>query len=246
MNWLNLKSIVAMIAAALVAGLITYLVQQRATDQLCTENQRLAAAEQSRTAERDIALAFANENADELKRRQGEKAELLRLRGEIGQLRKLAKGAEQLAEQNRQLQETLARATQNAPQAEPEMDPDRRLAMEHLNQSKQLVLGLFMYAHDNHGVLPTDLSSISNYFGNAASTINLQDNPFELVLTGILTNVANPQEIIAVRSKSTFMWKDKPAKVYGFADGHAQLLREPEEGFEAWEKARIIPTPTGQ
>lgn len=245
MNWINLKSIVAMIAAALVAGMITYLVQQRATDQLRAENQRLAAAEQSRTAERDIALAFANENADELKRRQGEKAELLRLRGEVGQLRKLAKSAEQLAEQNRALQRALAQVSQTTPAPEPEADPEKRFAMERLNQSKQLVLGLIMYAGDNADMLPADLNSISNYFGNAASEL-FQNHPFELVMQGAITNVSNPSTTIAVRSKTPFVMNGKSAKVYGFADGHAQLLREPEEGFEAWEKARMIPAPTGQ
>jgi len=245
MNWLNLKSITAVIAAAIAAGTGTYLVQQHTADQLRAENQKLVAAEQILTTERDTALAAANSNTDELKRRQSEKDELLRLRGEVGRLRKLAKDAEQLAEQNRALQNALAQASQTASRPEPEADPERRFAIERLNQSKHLVLGLIMYAGDNQDMLPTDLNSISNYLGNAASE-HLSNNSFELVLQGAITNIANPSTTIAVRSKSPFAMNGKSAKVYGFADGHAELKREPEEGFEAWEKARTIPAPTGQ
>lgn len=234
-----------MVAAALVAGMITYLVQQRIADQLRAENQRQAAVEQSLTAERDAALAAVTGNADELKRRESEKAELLRLRGEVSQLRKRAKEADQLAAQNQALQAALAQAGQTAPKTEPEMEPERRFAVERLNESKQLVLGLYMYAEDHQGVLPTDLHSTSNYWGNGENGINLHTNQFELVLQGTLTNIPNPSATIAVRSQSAFILNGKPVKVYGFADGHAQILREPEEGFEAWEKARMIPAPTG-
>lgn len=245
MSWLNLKSFTAIVTAAIAAGSVTYLVEHRTVEQLQTENQRLAALEQSLTAERDSAIATANGNADELKRRESEKSELLRLRGEIGQLRKRAKETEQLAAQNQALQNALAQAAQKPDQPEPEADPERQFAIERLNQSKMLCLGLIMYAGDNQDILPADLNSVSNYLGNAASE-HLQNNAFELVLQGAITNVANPSTTIAVRSQSPFLMKGKSAKVYGFADGHAELIREPAEGFAAWEKARMIPASTGQ
>lgn len=240
MNWLNLKSLTAIIVAALVAGTGAYLWQQRIIDQLRAENQRLTQAELTLTAERDNALAAVSGSAEELKRQQSDKSELLRLRGEIGVLRKHAKDAEKLAEQNQALQSALAQKTQAAPNAETEPDPERRFAVERLNQSKQIVLGLYMYAEDNQHQIPADLNSISNYLGNAP-TDYLQNNSFELVLQGALTNVANPASTIAVRSKSPFVVNGKSMKVYGFADGHAELKQEPVEGFAAWEKARIVP-----
>ena len=244
MNWLNLKSITAALATALAAGTGTYLVQQHTADQLRAENQKLVAATQALTTERDQALATASEKAAEGLRRDSEKDELLRLRGEVGRLRKLAKESAQLAEQNRALQNALAQASQNTPQPEPEVDPERRWAMDRLTESKQLCLGLIMYADDHQNVFPTDLHSISNYLGNAASE-PLQNNTFELVLQGAITNVASPATTIAVRSQSPFVLNGKSVKVYGFADGHAEIKREPEEGFAAWEKVHILPTPTG-
>ena len=245
MNWLNLKSITAIIAAALAAGTGTYLVQQRSAEQLRAENQKLVAAEQTLTVARDEALAAANGNADELKRRQSEKDELLRLRGEVGRLRKVAKEAEQLAEQNRGLQGALAQATQAAPKTEPdpEANPERRFAIERMNQSKQLVLGLIMYANDNQDIFPAEFKSISPYFNGAYESLS---ESFDFVLPGVaLTSVTNPSVTIAIRGKTPFPMNGKQAKVYAFADGHSEIKREPEEGFEAWEKARI-PAPPKQ
>lgn len=241
MNWITVKSISAIVAAAVAAGTGTYLVQQHNTDQLRVENQKLAAAQQSLLKERDEALGVAAANAEELKRRESDKAELMRLRGEVGQLRRQAKDNGDLAEQNRQLREAFNALAQRAgaPVNEPEADPEKRFAIERLNQSKQLILGLIMYANDNEEKLPADLASISNYFGNAASEL-LQNHPFELVLQGCLTNVPNPSTTIAVRSQSPFLMNGKRAKAYGFADGHAELKREPDEGFDAWEKERIF------
>lgn len=240
MNWITAKSISAIIAAAVAAGTGTYLVQQHTAEQLRSENQRLVAGRQALAKERDDALAVAAANVDELKRRESDKAELMRLRGEVSQLRRQAKDNGDLAEQNRQLREAFNASAQKAapPANEPEADPERRFAIERLNQSKQLVLGLLMYAADNADVLPADLNSVSNYFGSAASEI-LQNHPSELVIQGKLTEITNPSTTIAVRSKSPFMMNGKRTKVYGFADGHAELKREPEEGFEAWEKERI-------
>ncbi len=242
MNRSKLKFFAALLVVAVVAGTSVYLIQQRIATRLRAENQRLLAVEQSLTAERDDALAAASGNADELKRREADKAELLRLRGEVGQLRREAKDAEQLAEQNRQLQEAFNKLAQKVapPEDEPEADPERRFAIERVKQSKQLVLGLLLYASDNQDMLPTDLNSVSNYLGNVASDL-LQNHPFELVLQGSLPNIPNPAATIAVRSQSPFVMKGNPVKVYGFADGHSEIKSEPTEGFETWEKQRMIP-----
>ncbi len=87
MNWLNLKSIAAIVAAALAAGTGTHLVQKRETNRLRIENQNLITQQETLTSERDAALPVATASTDELERLQKDKNELLRLRGEIGLLR---------------------------------------------------------------------------------------------------------------------------------------------------------------
>ena len=88
MNFLNLKSIVAIVAAAVTAGTSTFLVQQREANRLRTENETLVAAQEKLTAERETALASAATVSQEMDPRQKEKNELLRLRNAVGQLRR--------------------------------------------------------------------------------------------------------------------------------------------------------------
>ncbi|MEI2723269.1 MAG: sigma-70 family RNA polymerase sigma factor [Verrucomicrobiota bacterium] len=87
MNWLNLKSITAILAATIATGTGTHFVQQRETNRQRTENQNLITQQQKLTAERDSALVFAKGNQDELERLQKNQGDLLRLRGEVGLLR---------------------------------------------------------------------------------------------------------------------------------------------------------------
>lgn len=87
MNWLNIRSISAIVAAAVAAGTGTHLVQKREADRLRSENQNLVAQQEQLTGERDTALASASNSTEELDRLRKEKIELLRLRGEVGTLR---------------------------------------------------------------------------------------------------------------------------------------------------------------
>jgi small-conductance mechanosensitive channel len=245
MNWINLKSITAIAVAALAAGTGTHLIQQREANRLRNENQNLVAQQEQSTTDRDTALSAAIANKDELERLRKDQSELLRLRNEVGQLRRRAKETEQLAEQNRQLQDALAKRVQNVPrtEAETETDPEKSFAIERMNRSKHLVLGLIMYAGDNQDMLPTDLNSISNYLGSVASEY-LLNNPFELVLQGAITNIANPSATLAVREKQAWTAKGKWFKTYGFADGHSEVHTEPDGNFEAWEKQRMLIQPS--
>lgn len=88
MNWINMKTITAVLASALAAGTGTYLVKQRETNRLRTENQTLVAQHESTAIERDAALSAARTTKDELERSRKDEAELLRLRGEVGQMRR--------------------------------------------------------------------------------------------------------------------------------------------------------------
>jgi len=88
MNWLNLKSIAAIVVAAVAAGTGTHLVQQREATRLRDENQNLIAEKEKLTSERDATLSTVAGNRDKLERLQKNQAELLRLRGEVSQMRR--------------------------------------------------------------------------------------------------------------------------------------------------------------
>jgi hypothetical protein len=114
MNWINTKTIAAVLASALAAGTGTYLVKQRETDRVRIENQKLIAQQEATANERDAALSAARATKDDLERLRKDQTELLRLRNEVGQLR-------------RQLELQKAQASQQQPArgkpAEPAITP---------------------------------------------------------------------------------------------------------------------------
>lgn len=62
MNWINIKSVAAIVASALVAGTGTYLVQRPETNRLRSENRRFAAAQQESIDGRDASSSTADSN----------------------------------------------------------------------------------------------------------------------------------------------------------------------------------------
>jgi hypothetical protein len=135
----------------------------------------------------------------------------------VGVLRKQKGELEKLRQANAELTAAQARTSQPADETpEPETDPERQRGIEFMNDARQLTLGLIMFAEDNQGALANSLNQTSNYWGGAS---RLLTNGFELVQ----------------------LMKGTRVKVYGFADGHSELKREPAEGFEAWEQQHLAP-----
>ena len=107
MNWINLKTLAALITVALAAGTVTHFVQQRETDRLRSENQSLIMGREQLTKERDAALSAAVASQDELKQSRSNKLDLLRLRGEVGTLRQQSGELVSLRKENAQLQQLV-------------------------------------------------------------------------------------------------------------------------------------------
>ena len=243
MNWINIKSITALAAAAVAAGTGTHLLQQREANRLRSENQNLIAQQEQLTTERDTALSTAA-NKDELERLRKDQSELLRLRGEVGTLRRQSKELEKLRDENRQLRSSLAETTKASPpkEADPDADPQKQAAIAKLNDARVLLLGLILYASDNQNQLPADFNQNSNYWANANPRLT-GTNQFELVIQGSLSSITNPSMTIAVREKDAWFAKGKWFKTYGFADGHSEVHTEADGNFEAWEKQRMLIPP---
>ena len=248
MNWINLKSAAAIIAAAVVAGTGAHLVQQREVNRLRSENRSYIAQQKQLTAERDAALSAATANQDDLERLRKGQNELLRLRGEVGLLRRQSKELDQLKDENQGLKSALTEIAKSSASkaAEADADPFRQYAIAKLNDAKTLVLGLIMYASDNQSQLPMDLNQSSNYLDSARSILT-GTNQFDLVLQGSLTNLANPASTIVVREKEAWFANGKWQRTYGFADGHSEVHTTPDGNFESWETQHmILPPPAGQ
>ncbi len=245
MKLISVKSIAAILAAAVATGAGTYLVQQHEANRLRDENQNLLLAQKGLTGERDAALAVADGKAGELERLQKDQGDLLRLRAEVGRLRLQTNELVKLREDNRQLQAALAKAGQPAQATNPdENTPERQLAIAKMTDAKRLVLGLRMYADDNHNQFPDNFSQLAGYIDANQPP---DTNRFEIVAPLSLTNITNLNDAVVLREKEASFMNGKWVKTYGFADGHSALKTQPPEGFDAWEQQHIIPKiPTGQ
>lgn len=246
MNWLNAKAVATIVASALAAGTATYFVQQGEVNRLRAENQNLLAKQEQTAGEREAASAAANEDRQELERLRKNQTELLRLRGEVGALRRQAQELDRLREENRRLQMAQRGTRGSAQMGETDEGdiPERRVAVAKMGDARQLVLALRMYAEDNQNLFPSDLSHASNYWGNAENLLT-KTNQFELVIQGSVRGVTNPATTIVIREKEPSFVGGRWVKTYGFVDGHSEFKKEPPEGFEAWEKQHMIQPPTG-
>ena len=235
------------LTAALAAAVGTGVYEARQISHLRSENQNLITQQEALADERDKALDAVTGKDGELDRLQKDKNELLRLRGEVGLLRRQTKDFEKLREENDQLQASLVKSSQAAqsPAVDPEDTPERRGAIAKMTDAKMLVLGLMLHASDNQDQLPADLSQTTNYLGNAEQGLT-GTNQFELVAQGSLKSFTNPAATIVVREKDVSFYNGKWAKTYGFADGHSEIKREPPEGFDAWEQQHMISPATNR
>lgn len=82
------KTIAAAVGAALLAGTAIYLVQQSQIERLKADNQNLIAQRQQSAADQETASRAAQAAKEELARLRKNNADLLRLRNEVGQLRR--------------------------------------------------------------------------------------------------------------------------------------------------------------
>jgi RNA polymerase sigma factor (sigma-70 family) len=107
MSWFSAKLITTVVAAAVVSSTGTYLIQQGKINGLRGENQHLVSQEASLASERDAALARRAATEKELQRFEKERTELLRLRGEVGLLRKQSNDLAKLTAENREMRGRL-------------------------------------------------------------------------------------------------------------------------------------------
>jgi len=238
---MNSRALAAILCSAALAGGLVFLIQQNQVNHLRAENESLATTQRKLTTELDAAKMEVNSKVRELEQLQENKSELLKLRGEVAQLRRQVKETTQLVEENHQLRDALRQVSHQSassePNSSPEPDEDTQTTVQLLSIARQLTLSLRLYAEDNSNQLPTELSQISAYLGHSPG---LQTNQFELLLTGSISGIQNPSEVIWVRSP-TMLRSGQACRAYGYADGHAEIRNQPPEGFDAWEQAHLPP-----
>jgi hypothetical protein len=208
------------------------LLQQQAEQiaQLSAENERLSNA-----------VASAQNSGG------GEQSELLKLRSEVGLLRRQTNELSRLREENQRLVAAASAPPPPPAQAEdPAREQQRQFAIAKMNDARILVMAMHMFAADNQNQFPGSFDEAKRYFEGSKSGLT-QTNEFEIVYHGSLQALTNPSSVILIRELQPFNFNGGWRKTYGFADGHSEVHAEPSGNFDAWEARHLVqPSPPGQ
>jgi RNA polymerase sigma factor (sigma-70 family) len=229
-------------SALLVASAATALVVQHQTQNtLRDENQSLQQQiAQLKTDNANFSNQLANAG-DSKKLSDDQFNELLKLRGEVGVLRRQADEVGKLREENTQLHKDLADAFQTLNSLpSPEQALFNKTKIQAINNSKQIELAMRIFANDNNNLFPTNLSQlVGDSKELPQSWTNIIDN-FELVNVGV--PLLQYPEVIAIREKIPRQSPDgKWDRVYGLADGSAWDQISVDGNFENYEQQHALP-----
>jgi len=233
-----LKLKYGIITALVVTGAaIPSILQYRATLKLREENRSLRQQTEqlnqqlAETAQRSNQAARAERSAT-----PQEMAELLRLRGEVGTLKR------QLAEVATFARDKQLQPSRNQPAADS-TEQQREMAIARLNFSKQWMLAFTEYAAQNQGLCPTNFEQAAAFWStNGTDQFNLTPDQFEIVYQGSLKELPMPaSHLIVIREKQAMQSMDGGwHRAYGFADGHSEIHKANDGNFEPWEAEHMV------
>jgi RNA polymerase sigma factor (sigma-70 family) len=240
LKFMNLSK--GMIAGTVItAGLTTgVLWQSQANSRLKQENtvlreQRARSVRQNEPAENPTNAPMVLSH--------DERMELLRLRGEVGLLkRQIANAAEARS------RETVKKEVK--PVVNWQDRPENQESIAKMRHAKVWMMALFRYARKNDGQFPNDFGQAEEFLtvsiqsnlneGEAApDTAVFQEatNRFEIVYHGSLNELSDWAKIMVIREKEPWLSPDGGwARTYAFADGHSEIHRAEDGNFERWEQ----------
>ncbi len=188
-------------------------------------------------SERDDATNTLALLKEELAKNRPNSSELLKLRGEVGLLRKQTQESKQA-----QAKPNPFPATDDYP-ADP-LEQQKRMQLGKMIDGKNYSAQLSTFAEKNQGWLPTNWLQVADYDKDFPVS---GTNDFEFVhkqpvnIFELGTNFGNT---VVVREYMAWKTHDgKWRKIYGFADGHSQVVEMPDGNFTAWEEQNTY-TPT--
>jgi RNA polymerase sigma factor (sigma-70 family) len=234
------------LSAILVASAATALVVQHQTQNtLRGENQSLQQQiAQLKTDNANFSNPLANVG-DSKKLPDDQFNELLKLRGEVGVLRRQVAGLGKLREENQQLRnEVMA----SQPQVRlPTQAQTEWHTTNSMNAARLIELGMIMFAGDNSNQFPTNFSQFSNLTdGMTNQTSGIGTEAFEFINAGLEDN-QNARDKIILREQMPFRTPEgKWARTYGFGDGHVEVQVSADGNFEAFEQQHMASPPPNQ
>jgi len=230
------------VSAVLIASAATAIVTQRQNleklhQQSALLQQQLAQLE---TEKADLSNQLASAgNSSKLTDDQFN--ELLKLRGEVGVLRRQAGEFAQLQTQNQQLRSQASAGLNQTNQINPQ-DQFKLQEWHTMDALKQICLAMRIYAGDhgsqyatNFDQLKNELSGVTNFEGN------IPLDAFEFMNVGqandSMPDVAILRERVARRMSTGYSWE----REYGLADGSVQTEYSDNGDFTGYEKQHSPP-----
>ena len=158
--------------------------------------------------------------------------ELLKLRGEVGLLRRQTNELGKLPEANRQIRDQNTTGQNETNQISPE-DRFQLNEWHTINAMKELGLAMRIYAEDHNEQYATNFDQLKDELGGATNFAgNVDLNAFEFINAG-LVNDTMPDKIIfrerVPRVAPNGWWY----RAYGLADGSVQSVFGDNQGDEA-------------
>ena len=171
--------------------------------------------------------------------------ELLKLRGEVGQLRREL--TEATAQNNRRTLQQISEQQRSEQQSAQQAEQSKELAIAKLNYTKGWLLTFMAYAQQHGGQLPANFESASPYASQfITNDPRLAPEQFDIMLNGSLNDLTNASSIIVLREKQASQATDGTwTRAYGFGDGHSEIHKAVDGNFEPWE-AQHRPPPAPQ
>jgi len=214
-----------------VAGIATPLIihqrsaarERAAAEALQAESDRLLRmqAEEDRLAAAAAGSHNGNGRADELERLRTTAAKLRSQSNSLAPLR-----AEKARNQ----------AAANLPDVEP-TEAEQQQVQAAMAENKKWLMASYMYSRKNNGQFPSSMTALDPKQPTAPGSSTA--NQFEIVYQGAISAVRTPQKVIVMRQKEPIPYGNRWAKVYGYADGHAEMHVQAGKDFTEWERQHI-------
>lgn len=170
-----------------------------------------------------------------------EHLELLRLRNEVGQLRR-----ELAVESNQVTMQAAKRGLRPVPAsayAPAEGVVTKEEAVVKAGRGKHWGVALIKYAIEHGDEFPARLADAAGFVPGTEGA-----DDFELLVTGKMSAIRKPGQTIAFRERHP--WQavhGKWGRVYGFADGHMEVAYSATDDFTEWERQKTqTNSPPGQ
>jgi RNA polymerase sigma factor (sigma-70 family) len=240
-------------SAIVVAGAATAFVHQQQTqNKLRAQNESLQQQiAQLQTDNGNFSNRLANISGSK-KLSEEQFNELLKLRGEVGVLRRQLDELEKVREENQRLRAQNAIRSQGIEVSEK--DYFRLHQMDTVSAAKQIGLAMLMYADDNNGLYPTNLFQLTEDTGHGEGYLGATNftefvggvrlDGFELLNVGVSNAHDKYPQMIMLREKTP---RQNPngelERVYGLADGSVQTATSRNGNFGAWERQNTSPPP---